>query len=89
MPETGLYYAMHTRQKKLLETLQGTGFLGFSEAAELTGVTPMTIRRDVRSLEERHLVMAVKGGMIPHPAGYEPENSPLLRNRLFAGMISL
>ena len=71
---------MHTRQKKLLETLQRTGFLSFAEAAELTGVTPMTIRRDVRSLEQRHLVMTVKGGMIPHPAGYEPENSPLLLN---------
>ena len=71
---------MHTRQKKLLETLQRTGFLGFRQAAELTGVTEMTIRRDLRSLAERHLVMAVKGGMIPHPAGYEPENSALLLN---------
>ena len=71
---------MHTRQKKLLETLQRTGFLGFRQAAELTGVTEMTIRRDLRSLAERHLVMPVKGGMIPHPAGYEPENSALLLN---------
>lgn len=71
---------MHTRQKKLLETLQRTGFLSISDAASMTGVTEMTIRRDMRSLSERHLVMAVKGGMIPHPAGYEPENSSLLLN---------
>jgi DeoR family transcriptional regulator of aga operon len=71
---------MHTRHKKLLEQLQRTGFISFSEAARLAGVTEMTIRRDVRLLSERHLVMAVKNGMIPHPAGYEPENSSLLLN---------
>jgi DeoR/GlpR family transcriptional regulator of sugar metabolism len=38
----------------------------------------MTIRRDVRLLTERHLVLPVKKGIIPHPAGYEPENSSLL-----------
>lgn len=71
---------MHTRQKKLLELLQRTGFISIPEAAAITGVTEMTIRRDMRSLSERHLVMAVKGGMIAHPAGYEPENSSLLLN---------
>ncbi|MBR2373671.1 MAG: DeoR/GlpR transcriptional regulator [Lentisphaeria bacterium] len=63
-----------------METLQRTGFLSIPEAAAMAGVTEMTIRRDMRSLGERHLVMAVKGGMIPHPAGYEPENSSLLLN---------
>ena len=71
---------MHTRHKKLLEQLRRTGFISFSEAARSAGVTEMTIRRDVRLLAERHLVMAVKNGMIPHPAGYEPENSALLLN---------
>ena len=71
---------MHTRHKKILEQLQRTGFVSFSEAAKYAGVTEMTIRRDVRLLAERHLVMAVKNGMIPHPAGYEPENSALLLN---------
>lgn len=71
---------MHTRHKKLLEHLQRTGFISFREAAALSGVTEMTIRRDLRILAERHLVMAVKNGMIPHPAGYEPENSSLLLN---------
>ena len=71
---------MHTRHKKILEQLQRTGFISFSDAAAFAGVTEMTIRRDVRLLAERHLVMAVKNGMIPHPAGYEPENSALLLN---------
>ena len=71
---------MHTRHKKILEQLRRRGSLSFKEAADLTGVTEMTIRRDVRILSERHLVMAVKNGMIPHPAGYEPENSALLLN---------
>ena len=71
---------MHTRHKKLLEQLQRTGFISFKEAVDYAGVTEMTIRRDVRLLSERHLVMAVKNGMIPHPAGYEPENSSLLLN---------
>ena len=75
-----LLYPMHTRHKKLLEELQSKDFVSFSEAAKLAGVTEMTIRRDVRLLSERHLVMAVKNGMIPHPAGYEPENSSLLLN---------
>ena len=75
-----LLYPMHTRHKKLLEELQSKGFVSFSEAAKLAGVTEMTIRRDVRLLSGRHLVMAVKNGMIPHPAGYEPENSSLLLN---------
>ena len=69
---------MHTRHKKLLEELQRTGYLSFKEASLLAGVTEMTIRRDVRLLSERHLVLAVKNGMISHPAGYEPENSSLL-----------
>ena len=69
---------MHTRHKKLLEELQRTGYLSFKEASRFADVTEMTIRRDVRLLAERHLVMAVKNGMIPHPAGYEPENSALL-----------
>ena len=71
---------MHTRQKKLLEQLRRSGFISFSDAAKSANVTEMTIRRDVRLLAERHLVMAVKNGMIPHPAGYEPENSALLLN---------
>lgn len=79
-PDDAILCTMHTRQKKLLELLQRTGFLGFREAAELTGVTEMTIRRDMRILARCHLVMEVKGGVIPHPAGYEPENSSLQLN---------
>ena len=71
---------MHTRHKKLLEQLKRRGFISFSDAAKSANVTEMTIRRDLRLLAERHLVMAVKNGMIPHPAGYEPENSALLLN---------
>ena len=65
---------MHQRQKKILDMLQN-GKLLIPQAAEALGVSQMTLRRDLRELENRKLLLQVKNGAIPHPARYEPENS--------------
>ena len=67
---------MHSRQRKILEMLQTDRLYIRSAAVEL-GVSEMTLRRDLRELEERKLVMMVKGGAVMHPACYEPEKSPM------------
>ncbi len=63
---------MHQRQKKLLDMLQ-SGSLQIKRAAMELGVSEMTIRRDLKELEERKLLLQVKNGAVPHPACYEPE----------------
>ena len=68
---------MHARHRKILEMLETDRLYIRSAAAEL-GVSEMTLRRDLRELEEQKLVMMVKGGAIMHPARYEPEKSPLM-----------
>ena len=50
------------------------GKLVIRTAAIELGVTEMTLRRDLKSLEERKLILLVKGGAILHPARYEPES---------------
>ena len=72
---------MHERRDAILKFIIANGEVSIAALAErFSKWSEMTIRRDVRLLAERHLVMAVKNGMIPHPAGYEPENSALLLN---------
>ena len=58
---------MHQRQRKILDMLQ-RGKLLISDAAVELGVTEMTVRRDLKLLEERKLILCVKGGAIPYPA---------------------
>ena len=75
---------MHQRQKKILDMLQN-GKVEIRSAALELGVTEMTLRRDLKELEERKLVLRVKGGAIPHPARYEPETAVTARlDRKFA-----
>ncbi|MBE6362061.1 MAG: DeoR/GlpR transcriptional regulator [Lentisphaerae bacterium] len=64
---------MYQRQRKILDILQ-KGRLSIRETARELGVTEMTLRRDLKSLEERKLILMVKGGAVLHPARYEPEN---------------
>ena len=65
---------MYQRQKKILDMLQ-SGKLVIRTAAQELGVTEMTLRRDLKALEDQKLVLRVKGGAVPHPARYEPEES--------------
>lgn len=64
---------MYQRQRKILDMLQ-RGKVVIRDAAIELGVTEMTLRRDLKSLEERKLILLVKGGAILHPARYEPES---------------
>ena len=65
---------MYQRQRKILDMLQ-RGKLIIRQAALELGVTEMTLRRDLKLLEERKLVLCVKGGAIPYPTHYEPDSS--------------
>jgi len=65
---------MHTRQKLIMEMLQRSGRIGVHAAARELGVSEMTLRRDLRALEREKLLVQVRGGAMPHPARYEPEN---------------
>lgn len=66
---------MRERQRKILEMLRN-GKILIKETASEFGVTEMTLRRDLRALEERKLLIQVKGGALPYPARYETETSP-------------
>lgn len=65
---------MYTRQKLIMEMLQRSGRLEIHAAARELGVSEMTLRRDLRALEQRKLLVLVRGGAMPHPARYEPDN---------------
>lgn len=64
---------MHTRHRKILDMLQ-RGKIEIKSAAKIFDVTEMTIRRDLRILEEQKLLIQVRGGAVLSPARYEPEN---------------
>ncbi|MBR2509783.1 MAG: DeoR/GlpR transcriptional regulator [Lentisphaeria bacterium] len=64
---------MHTRHRKILDMLQ-RGKVEIKSAAQIFGVTEMTIRRDLRILEEQKLLIQVRGGAVLSPARYEPEH---------------
>ena len=66
---------MHTRQKLIMEMLQRHGRIGVHAAARELGVSEMTLRRDLRTLEKEKLLVQVRGGAMPHPARYEPEKA--------------
>ena len=65
---------MDLRKKTILEMLQRTGRLELHAAARELGVSEMTLRRDLRTLEKEKLLVQVRGGAMPHPARYEPDN---------------
>jgi DeoR family transcriptional regulator, fructose operon transcriptional repressor len=52
------------RREGLLDLLRGTGSLRIDEAATSWQVHPMTIRRDLRDLEEQGVARVVRGGAV-------------------------
>jgi DeoR family glycerol-3-phosphate regulon repressor len=52
------------RQARLAELLRRSGFLSVAESAERLGVSNMTIRRDLESLEARGILTRTHGGAI-------------------------
>jgi DNA-binding LacI/PurR family transcriptional regulator len=53
-----------TRREAILELLRRDGSVRVSELTESTGVTPVTIRRDILQLEEVGMVRRVHGGAV-------------------------
>lgn len=72
---------MRDRQRKILEMLR-RGKIFIKETAFELGVTEMTLRRDLRALEERKLLIQIKGGAIPSPVRYETDTGNRLLNDL-------
>jgi DeoR/GlpR family transcriptional regulator of sugar metabolism len=53
---------MRERQQKIVEHIIKVGIASYSELAQLFGVSPFTIRRDVEYLAHSRLLIKIKGG---------------------------
>ncbi len=73
---------MDQRKKTIIDMIQRTGRLELHAAARELGVSEMTVRRALRALEKEKLLVQVRGGAIPLPANYEPDNAPSELNDL-------
>ena len=61
------YEGAPERRQWLVDQLHVSGFLSITKVAEQLGVSEMTVRRDVRRLEEAGEVVMVHGGVrLPH-----------------------
>lgn len=61
------------RHEKIVTAARAAGRVDVTELAEVMGVTPETVRRDLTSLERRGLVRRVHGGALPvMPTEVEP-----------------
>lgn len=61
---------MNQRQQELLDRLNRNGRIALDAEAEYFGVASMTIRRDVRYLEQHGLAIETRKGAIPKPRIY-------------------
>ena len=70
-------WAGETRREAILEVLRRDGSVRVSQMTESTGVTPVTIRRDIAQLEEEGIVRRVHGGavLIGGRPGEQPEDT--------------
>ena len=59
------------RLSSVLERLSGNGSVGVGDLAAELGVSAATIRRDLRMLEEQHLLTRTHGGAVAHGVLYE------------------
>ncbi len=53
---------MNARQKEILTRIQAQGKVWVEELVTALGTTPQTIRKDLRILEEKHLILRFHGG---------------------------
>ena len=58
-----------------MEMLQRSGRIGVHETARELGVSEMTLRRDLRELEEQKLVMIVKAARSCTPPATSPSRA--------------
>jgi DeoR family transcriptional regulator of aga operon len=59
------------RLSSVLERLSGNGSVGVGDLAAELGVSAATIRRDLRMLEDQHLLTRTHGGAVAHGVLYE------------------
>ncbi|MER5455626.1 DeoR/GlpR family DNA-binding transcription regulator [Micromonospora sp. NPDC002389] len=57
------------RRTQIMAALRRSGFLSVTDLAEQLGVSPMTVRRDLRRLAERGEAVLVHGGVSLPPGG--------------------
>lgn len=53
------------RRETILDVLADSGSVTVSELSDRFGVSPVTVRKDLDRLEERHLLRRVRGGAVP------------------------
>jgi DeoR family transcriptional regulator, fructose operon transcriptional repressor len=53
----------HRRRETILDKVRATGYCSLTELGQQLGVSEMTVRRDVRKLEDQRLVRVVHGGV--------------------------
>lgn len=72
------------RFQKELELINSHGIMATAQLSKILGVTEMTIRRDMQSLEEKGLIQRVHGGArsvkVTHTVSMEQEKSMRERN---------
>jgi DeoR family transcriptional regulator of aga operon len=76
--------AEHERQQHVLRMLDGHGRVSVSDLIERFGVSAVTIRKDLESLERRRLLRRVRGGAVPHEAADEGAFDMRLRHGVAA-----
>lgn len=54
----------HERQQEVLRLLEGTGRVSVPDLAERLGVSVVTVRKDLDSLERRRILRRVRGGAV-------------------------
>jgi DeoR/GlpR family transcriptional regulator of sugar metabolism len=63
VPDVVRSEGVHARREVILDRLREAGYCSLTELGQQLGVSDMTVRRDVRRLEEQHLVRVVHGGV--------------------------
>ena len=63
------------RRERMLQLITDREFVRVSELAEAFGISDVTVRADLASLETSHAVRRVRGGVMPPPRGARPEPS--------------
>lgn len=77
---------MNNRQNDILKRLRELGRVEFEVEAEFFGVTPMTIRRDLRIMADAGKVLLTRKGAVPRSEIYEKGavNTPSPEQRAIA-----
>jgi DeoR family transcriptional regulator of aga operon len=76
--------AEHERQQDVLRLLDGEGRVSVSDLIERFGVSAVTIRKDLESLERRRLLRRVRGGAVRHEGADEGAFEMRLRHSVAA-----